>query len=288
VSAGRLVVVGTPIGNLDDITARAVQSLRDADVIYCEDTRRTRKLLSAVGVPAPTLVRLDRHNEAFLAPQIADAVEAGSKAVLVTDAGMPTISDPGRIAVHEVAARGLVVQGVPGPSAVSLALALSGFDASRYRFLGFPPRKGRDRATFMAEIAAEPGTVVVYESPHRVARTLEDAAQECGPVRPVVVAHELTKRHEEVWRGDLGDAIEWLATRSEPPRGEWVVVFGPAPAVAREEATDEEILTALGEVDHLDRRGAVAEVAATLQVPRRRVYALAVTAKRSSPRLGMP
>lgn len=287
-SAGRLVIVGTPIGNLDDITPRAVQSLREADVIYCEDTRRTRRLLSAVGVPAPTLVRLDQHNEATLAPHIADTVETGTNAVLVTDAGMPTISDPGRIVVKEVAAKGLEIQGIPGPSAVSLALALSGFDASRYRFLGFPPRKGRARSDLMAEIAAEPGTVVVYESPNRVSRTLQDAVQSCGSARPVAVARELTKRHEEVWRGTLGDAVDWLASMSEEPRGEWVIVFGPAPVRAREEATDDEILAALRDADHLDRRGAVAQVAILLQVPRRRVYDLAVAAKRSSPRLDMP
>lgn len=284
-TAGRLVIVGTPIGNLEDITPRAVQSLREADVIYCEDTRRTRKLLSAVGVPAPSLVRMDRHNEAALAPQIADAVEAGSNAVLVTDAGMPTISDPGRVAIREVAARGLDVRGVPGPSAVDLALALSGFDAGRYRFMGFPPRKGRDRTVFMAEVAAEPGTLVIYEAPTRLARTLEDAAKACGPARPVALAHEMTKRHEEVWRGTVGDAVEWL---EESPRGEWAIVFGPAPAQPSEEATDDDILAALREIEHLDRRAAIAEVAASLQVPRRRVYDLAVTAKRSSPGFGMP
>jgi 16S rRNA (cytidine1402-2'-O)-methyltransferase len=152
--AGRLSVVGTPIGNLEDISPRAVRSLREADVVYCEDTRRARKLLSALGLPAPRLVRLDRHNEFRMVPVVVAAIESGAKAVLVSDAGMPTISDPGDVLVRGVAEAGYPPEVIPGPCAVSAALALSGLPAPRYHFAGFLPRKGKDRAAALAELAA--------------------------------------------------------------------------------------------------------------------------------------
>jgi 16S rRNA (cytidine1402-2'-O)-methyltransferase len=277
VTTGRLLLVGTPIGNLEDMSPRAVRALSEASAIFCEDTRRTRQLLSALQIPAPSLVRLDQHTEASLAPRVAERVAAGEVVAVVTDAGMPTISDPGRRVVQEVAGRGLDVQVVPGPSAVSTALALSGMEAARYRFAGFLPRKGRDRAVAVAELAAEPDTVVIYEAPQRVARTVADLAAGCGPDRPVALARELTKRHEEVWRGTLGQAVGWLAASAEPPRGEWVLVVGPATPAAAGEPADEEILAALGSQPD---RAAIARVAADLGVAKRRVYALAVASKK--------
>jgi 16S rRNA (cytidine1402-2'-O)-methyltransferase len=234
-------------------------------------------------------MRLDQHNEREMAPEVAAAVERGSTVVLITDAGMPTVSDPGSAVVREVAGRGLTVEAVPGPSAVTLALALSGFDSVEFCFLGFPPRKGRAREEFMTRASAEPATVVLYESPNRVSRTVADLAEHCPPQRPLALAKELTKLHEQIWRGDLGTAVEWLASTEEPPRGEWVVVLGPTPVpVATAEPSDEQINAALARTAMTGRQ-AVAQVAAELGVPKRRVYALAVAAKkRPGDRPAMP
>ena len=278
--SGRLVLVGTPIGNLDDMSPRAVKALGEADVIYCEDTRRVRALLSAMGVPAPRLVRLDQHNEADLAGQVTAAVESGLIAAVVSDAGMPTISDPGHRVVRAVAADGLAVEVVPGPSAVSTAIAVSGLPASRYRFVGFLPRRGRERADDLAALARDPDTTVIYESPHRVLRTLTDLAAACGAGRPVALARELTKLHEEVWRGTLGEAADKLRQAPESPRGEWVLVVGGMEPGADRDAGpgEEDVRAALVRriAAGTDRKQAVAEVAAELRVPKRVVYNVAV------------
>jgi 16S rRNA (cytidine1402-2'-O)-methyltransferase len=287
---GHLVLVGTPIGNLGDISVRAKAALAGAEVILCEDTRRTRKLLSALEIPAPRLVRLDQTNETELLDRVVDMVESGVAAVLVSDAGMPTISDPGTAVVRACAQAGIDVQVVPGPTAVSAALALSGLPASRFRFEGFLARKGRDRAGQLESIGRDPMTTVVYEAPHRVARTVADLAEVCGPDRQVALVREVTKLHEEVWRGSLGEASERLRTAPDSPRGEWVLVIGGRPAKParaddpdqphRTSATpsDEDILGALRRrtADGMDRRQAVAEVASHFQVPKRRVYNLSV------------
>jgi 16S rRNA (cytidine1402-2'-O)-methyltransferase len=287
---GRLVMVGTPIGNLGDISVRAREALSSADVIFCEDTRRTRKLLSALGIPAPRLVRLDHNNEVDRLDRIVGIIESGVTAVLVSDAGMPTISDPGSAVVRACAQAGIDVRVVPGPTAVSAALALSGLPASRFRFEGFLARKGRDRAGQLESIARDQMTTVLYEAPHRVARTVADLAGVCGPDRPVALVREVTKLHEEVWRGPLGEAAERLITSPDPPRGEWVLVIGgsrenwaeagPAHAATRTAATasDEDILGALRArlSDGMDRRQAVADVATRFGVPKRRVYNLSV------------
>lgn len=268
-------MVGTPIGNLEDISARAVRVLGEADVVYCEDTRRTRKLFSALELPTPRLVRLDRHTEAQMVVQVEAAVEAGQRAVLVSDAGMPTISDPGQVLVKGVAAAGLPLEVIPGPCAVSAAIALSGVPAAQYRFAGFLPRKGKERRAALEALAAAGVAVVVYEAANRVARTVADLAGVLGAERELAAARELTKVHEEVWRGTLGEAAEWLAAPEVEPRGEWVLVVGP-PKSAAEPAGDAEIAAALRRLldGGVDRRTAVAEVAAALDVPKRRVYDL--------------
>lgn len=279
---GRLSLVGTPIGNLEDISRRAVRILGRADVIFCEDTRRTRKLLSALSLRAPRLVRLDAHNEAAMGAAVVSALEAGSNAALVTDAGMPAVSDPGARLVAAVVAAGHEPEVIPGPSAVSAALALSGLPGSGYRFVGFLPRKGRDRDAAVAEVAGSPVTVVIYEAASRVARTVSDLESMCRSDRPFVAARELTKVHEEVWRGDLGGAVRWLAG-SDELRGEWVLLVGPSAgdAPATPEEVEERIrraLTArLGAGS--DRREAVAGVTAELAVPKRRVYQVALELK---------
>jgi 16S rRNA (cytidine1402-2'-O)-methyltransferase len=287
---GRLVLVGTPIGNLGDISVRAKAALAGADVIFCEDTRRTRKLLSALAIPAPRLVRLDQNNEAVLLERVLETIEAGVIAVLVSDAGMPTISDPGTALVGACAEAGIAVEVVPGPTALSAALALSGLPASRFRFEGFLARKGRDRAEQLESIAGDNSTTVVYEAPRRVARTLADLAGACGSDRPIALVRELTKLHEEVWRGSLGEGAEWLRTAPEPPRGEWVLVIGgrrPGSADAASgddgegtgaRVSDEDIVGAVRSRmgDGMGRRQAVAEVASNLRVPKRRVYNLSI------------
>jgi 16S rRNA (cytidine1402-2'-O)-methyltransferase len=287
---GRLVLVGTPIGNLGDISERAKAALAGADVIFCEDTRRTRKLLSALAIPAPRLVRLDRTNETDLLDRVTETIEAGASAVLVSDAGMPTISDPGTSVVRACAQAGITVEVVPGPTAASAALALSGLPASKFRFEGFLARKGRDRAAQLESIARDDMTTVVYESPHRVARTLSDLAGACGPDRPVALVRELTKLHEEVWRGTLGAGEERLRTAAESPKGEWVLVIGGRRTTAGaarsrdgEEGrgasvNDDDIVGAVrARMDEgMDRRQAVAEVASDLRVPKRRVYNLSI------------
>ena len=273
--AGRLVVVGTPIGNLEDISPRAARALREATAIYCEDTRRTRGLLSALGIPAPRLSRLDAHTERAIAEKVADEVEAGQVVALVSDAGMPCISDPGADLVKVVAGRGLPTEVVPGPSAVSAALALSGLPASQYRFAGFLPRKGRQRSTSLAAVGSSEVTVVIYEAANRVAATLADLRAVCGPDRSVVLARELTKMHEEVWRGTLDEAVSRV--EAIEPRGEYVMVLAAAPAVSAV-VEDHDLVTALSEklAAGADRKTAVAAVAAALGVPKRRVYDLAL------------
>ncbi len=278
---GRLVVVGTPIGNLEDISPRAVRALREAGVVYCEDTRRTRKLLSALGIPAPRLVRLDRHTEADTAGRAVELIRDGTVAALVSDAGMPTISDPGTTLVKMVAAAGLPTEVVPGPCAVSAALAVSGLPAGQYRFAGFLPRKGRERDEALGAVAGAPVTVVIYEAANRLAATIGDLGAACGPEREVAAAKELTKLHEEVWRGTLGDAARWLSEAPAEPRGEWVLVVGPGPRETGPPAGEEEIEAALRArlAAGVDRRQAVAEVAGELRVAKRLVYDAALRLK---------
>ncbi|HWE55855.1 MAG TPA: 16S rRNA (cytidine(1402)-2'-O)-methyltransferase [Acidimicrobiales bacterium] len=280
---GRLVVVGTPIGNLEDMSPRGVRALREATTIYCEDTRRTRKLLSALAIPAPPLHRLDRHTERNVAARVCAQVEAGAVVAVVSDAGMPTISDPGSDLVKGVASSGLPTEVVPGPCAVSAALALSGFPAGAYRFAGFLPRKGRDRNEVLETIAAEPAAVVVYESPHRVAATIADLAAVCGGDREVAAAKELTKLHEQVWRGPLSDGPGWFA--GVELKGEWVIVVGPRPEADPVVVDADDISVALAArlERGTDRRTAVAEVAQLLGQPKRVVYQVALTLKAVRP-----
>ena len=280
--AGVLAVVGTPIGNLEDISRRAVRTLSEADVIFCEDTRRTRKLLSALGLRAPRLVRLDANNETSMTAAVVAALDAGSRAALVTDAGMPAVSDPGARVVAAVAAAGHLTEVVPGPSAVSAALALSGLPGTQYRFAGFLPRKGRERARVVADLAASPVTVVIYEAANRVAATVADLTGACGPDRSFVAARELTKIHEEVWRGTLGAAGDWLDAAGEL-RGEWVLLLGAAPeaqppgAGETAERIRDELVARLRA--GADRKQAVAEVATVLRLPKRQVYDVALGLK---------
>ena len=274
-TAGRLVLVGTPIGNLGDIAPRAVEALRTADVIACEDTRRTRALLSHLGIPGGRrLLAVHDHNEAAEVRNVVDRLDRGETVVVVTDAGMPGVSDPGERLVAAAAAAGLTVEVVPGPSAALAALVVSGLPTNRFCFEGFLPRKGAARSQRLAELAAEPRTIVVFEAPHRVRAAVADLATALGGLRRVALARELTKLHEEVWRGTLSGAVDHL-DRHEP-RGEYVLVVdgAPPPPPAGEDDVEAALRTRLAAGS--DKRSAVTEVATALGVPKRVVYDVAL------------
>jgi 16S rRNA (cytidine1402-2'-O)-methyltransferase len=270
---GALVLVATPIGNLGDLSARAVQELARADAVACEDTRRTGRLLAHAGVKAPKLLVVNDQTEAAAARDVLARLDRGERVAVVTDAGTPGVSDPGERLVRMAAAAGHRVEVVPGPSAAIAALVVSGLPTGRWVFEGFLPRRGSGRTERLAELAGERRTIVVYEAPHRLARTLADLADVLGGTREVVIARELTKLHEEVWRGPLAAAAERAADAS--PRGEHVLVVAGAPAPPV--ATDDVLVAALAEAVDGGRstRDAVALVAARYEVARRRVYDLA-------------
>lgn len=268
--------MGTPIGNLADLSPRAAEALRSADVVACEDTRRTATLLRHAGSVAP-MVPLHRHNEAARGADLLARIASGARVALVSDAGMPVVSDPGARLVDGALRAGLPVEVVPGPSAVTAALATSGLAGDDgFRFLGFVPRRGADRAAALGAIERSPVPVVAFESPRRLPALLADLAGRI-PDRPVAVCRELTKRHEEVRRGT---AAELAVASDAAPRGEVTVVVAAAPpGGSRADAPQEEALrVALGAMldAGLGARGA-AEVAARLgAASRNRAYELAV------------
>lgn len=276
--SGTLVLVGTPIGNLGDLSARAVETLASADLICCEDTRRTGRLLEHAGVNGSRLRRVDEHTEAQACSEVCELLGTGATVAMVSDAGMPALTDPGVRLVAAAAAAGHTVTVVPGPSAGLAALAVSGLPTTRFCFEGFLPRKGRARAERLEQIARERRTTVVYESPHRLRACLEDLAIACGPLRPAVVARELTKLHEEVVRGTLGELCEWS---HGPVKGEVVVVIEGAADSGRE-VTDDQLRAAADALvaGGASRRDAAASAAAAHGVSRRRVYNLVVDDQR--------
>ena len=269
---GALVLVGTPIGNLADLSPRAVEALRDADVIAAEDTRRTRALLSHAGVPGARRLRSVRGpNERRAAREVVDAVRGGARVAFVTDAGMPGVSDPGERLVRACVDAGLTVEVVPGPSALLAALVISGLPTQRFVFEGFLPRRGKARTERLTQLAAEPRTTVLFEAPPRVAETLADLAAACGAARRVAVARELTKVFEEVVRGTLADAIAHYEEHGA--RGEHVIVLGGVPAsesAVDDETLDDAVSDALA--GGLSARDAASRVAGELGVPKRRAY----------------
>jgi len=231
-----LYVVSTPIGNLGDITLRAVEVLGAVDVVLAEDTRRTGQLLKHLGVHS-RLISAHEHNEASRSALAVEILGEGRDVALVTDAGTPLLSDPGARIVREVVAAGFDVVPIPGASALLAALVASGIDAGTFTFLGFPPRKGGSRTEMMEEIAASPRAVVLYESPNRVGRLLRDLAEAAGGARRVCVARELTKLHEELWRGTLAEGAE-LYAEAEVLGEVVVVVEGRTVDQEREDEVD--------------------------------------------------
>ena len=271
--AGALVIVATPIGNLGDLSARAVEALAGADAIACEDTRRTRKLLSHAGVKAPTLLVVNDHSEARQVRAVLSRLERGERVAVVSDAGTPGISDPGERLVAAAAAAGIDVEVVPGASAAIAALVVSGLPTGRFAFEGFLPRRGSGRTERIDALRSEQRSTILYEAPHRVRQTVAELAGALGTMRRVAIVRELTKLHEEVWRGTLGGAVEHLD--ASEPRGEYVLVLGGAGPAA--EATSDEVSAALRSrlAAGTDKKTATAEVAKELRVPKRTVYEIA-------------
>jgi 16S rRNA (cytidine1402-2'-O)-methyltransferase len=267
---GRLVLVATPIGNLGDLSPRAVEALGSADVVCCEDTRHSRKLLTHASLHPERLVAVHEHNEREQAVQVVRWLDDGKVVAVITDAGLPGISDPGERLVKAVADAGHVVEVVPGPSAAVAGLVVSGLPTGRFCFEGFLPRKGGDRTRRLEAIAGEQRTTVLFEAPHRLAATLADLAAACGDERACALARELTKLHEEVWRGTLGDAAA-RAGQNEPLGEHVVVVAGADPP----EVDDDAVAAAVAEAmaAGLSARDAAAEVAEALDIPRNRAYA---------------
>lgn len=274
----RLILVATPLGNLGDLAPRAVEELRSVGLVCCEDTRRTGLLLNNLGIDA-TLMRLDEHTEVASIQRVIDALDEGRDVALVSDAGTPAISDPGERLVAAVAETGHVVTSVPGPSAVVMAVTLSGLPTSRFVFEGFLPRSGRERDTRLAEIAREARTSVLYEAPHRIQRTLADLANACGDDRRGAICRELTKVHEEVRRGSLRELIDTLGE----PRGEYVIVVaGASTSVTATDADVDDALRAELEAGSSVRDAADA-VSSKLGVSRKIAYDRAL-ALRNTPR----
>ena len=271
---GALVLVATPIGNLGDISQRAIEALKAADIICCEDTRHSGKLLAHFGVTGKKLVVINEHTEYDAREEIVSLVTSGSNVALITDAGTPGISDPGERLVVAVINAGGVVTAVPGPSALTMALVISGLPTSRFVFEGFLPRSGADRTERLAMATTESRTTVFYEAPHRLVKTLSDLTTACGAMRGVVLARELTKLHEEIWRGTLQDA-NMLVAKTEP-RGEYVIILEPAKPPAP--PTDEELLAAIrAEIAKgVSRKDSAARVSARFGVAKRTVYELAL------------
>ena len=225
---GRLQVVATPIGNLGDISTRARQALESAAAVAAEDTRHTGSLLAALGIARPML-SLHAHNETQRVPEILARLAAGETIALVSDAGTPLLSDPGYELVRAAADAGIDVEAIPGPSAITTALAVAGLPVSRFCFEGFPPARERERRAQLAQLADEPRTLVFFEAPHRISATLADLAAELGGERRAVVTRELTKAHETIYRGTLAELAQRAAKEDNFARGEiTIVVTGAA------------------------------------------------------------
>ncbi len=276
--AGRLVLAATPIGDVDDASARLRRLLAEADVVAAEDTRRTRDLARRLGVTiGGRVVSTHEHNEAERAADLLAVIEGGGTVLVVTDAGMPAVSDPGYRLVTAAVAAGLPVTVAPGPSAVLAALALSGLPTDRFAFEGFPPRRPGERARALAALADERRTLVFFEAPHRLAAFLQALAEAFGPDRRAAVCRELTKTYEEVRRDTLGALAVWAAAGEV--RGEIVVVVGGAPE--RGVADDGDLVArVLARADSGERlKDAVAAVADEARVAKRDLYQAALAAR---------
>jgi len=281
---GVLVLAGTPIGDLDDAAPRLARELAAADVIAAEDTRRLRRLVAGLGVEVTgRVVSYFEGNEAGRTPELLELLTGGARVLLVTDAGMPSVSDPGYRLVAAAAAAGVRVTVAPGPSAVLAALAVSGLPVDRFCFEGFLPRKAGERKARLAALAAEPRTCVYFEAPHRLAESLAAMAEAFGAERPAAVCRELTKTYEEVRRGGLAELAAWAA---DGVKGEITVVVAGAPPAAAAELTPAELATRVADRESAGetRKEAIAAVAAAAGLPKRAVFDAVVAAKAQTPK----
>lgn len=276
---GRIVLAGTPIGNLEDAPPRLRRALAEADVVAAEDTRRLHQLLAGLDVKlSGKAVAYHEHNEADRARELVDAAESGAQVVVVSDAGMPTVSDPGFRVVEEAALRGIQVSVIPGPSAALVALAGSGLPTDRFTFEGFLPRKAGERRERLHELVGERRTMVFYEAPHRIEATVQALAEAFGAERRAVLARELTKFYEEFRRGTLGALLEGV--REVPPRGEIVMVVDGAPAAppVRPETLVAAVEAAIAAGERL--KEACATVAQGTNVSKRELYEAVLKARK--------
>ena len=272
---GVLYIVGTPIGNLEDMTFRAIQVLKQVDAIAAEDTRHTGKLLRHFQIDTPQISYHD-HNRQRRIPELVQRLQQGDAIALVTDAGMPGISDPGYELVKACAESGVPVAPIPGPSAVTTALSGAGILAERFVFEGFLPTKRKDRRDRLEKLQVESRAIVLYEAPHRLLQTLEDLGAALGYNRPIVLARELTKLHEEFWRGKIEGAISHYTDCT--PRGEFTLVLAGVSQVAPK-LSEAEIKTELVNLINqgLSRSQASRQLAQQASLPRREIYRLALT-----------
>jgi 16S rRNA (cytidine1402-2'-O)-methyltransferase len=270
---GTLYVVGTPIGNLEDISLRALRILREVALIAAEDTRQTRKLLTRYEITT-SLTSYYEHNKLAKLDYILTTLEEKDVA-LVSEAGMPGISDPGYELIKAAIARGIPVVPVPGPSALVTALAVSGLPTDSFVYLGFLPRRQGERRRLLSSLAGEKRTLVAFEAPHRLRKSLADLADVLGD-RQIAVARELTKIYEEIWRGNLSQALEHF--EHHPPRGEFTLVIAGAGDEAQAAWDEEQVRSALAELlsQGLDKKEAIKRVAKAAHWPRRQVYKVAV------------
>ena len=268
--SGCLYMVGTPIGNLGDMSPRVAEAFRAADAICCEDTRVTSKLLAHLGI-SKTLIRCDENVIVQRAPELVDRLLAGETLAFASDAGMPSVSDPGQVLVDAARDAGVEVQVIPGPSACVTALVASGISCEHFFFEGFLPRKHGERVRRLGELACVPGALLFYESPHRAAASLQAIAQ-VFPKRRVALCRELTKLHEEFFRGSVTECLAWL--EAQPPRGEFCIVIAQGEDDVQEEtqADDplDEVKTLIAQ--GMDKKVALAQVAKARKVPKRELY----------------
>ena len=273
-----LYIVATPIGNLEDLSARAVRILSTVDLIVAEDTRTSRKLLMHYGITTP-LSALHEHNEREQAPKLIEQLRAGKSIALISDAGTPLISDPGYHLVRAAHAADIIVVPVPGPCAAITALSVAGLPSDRFAFEGFPPAKSAARRAFFGRLAAEPRTLIFYESPHRIIDSLADMLAEFGAAREAMVARELTKKFETLRAGSLGVLADWIARAETPRQGEFVVLVHGAEArtVAPALPDAERVLKLL--MAELPTRQAVDLAVGVTGLPRNTLYKLALAHK---------
>jgi 16S rRNA (cytidine1402-2'-O)-methyltransferase len=274
IHAGTLYIVGTPIGNLEDMTFRAINVLQNVDLIAAEDTRHTGKLLQHFQIKTPQISHHE-HNRTIRIPELIDKLQQGKSIALVTDAGMPCVSDPGYELVKSCAAVGLPIVPIPGVTAVVTALAASGLPSDRFTFEGFLPAKEKDRRSALTQLQTETRTMIFYESPHRLRDTLSTMATILGETRPVTIARELTKLHEEFWRGSVAAAIVDYQTRE--PKGEYtIVVAGADPVVTV--VSEADLRSALQQrlAEGMSRSQASKQLAQDFNLSKRDVYQLSL------------